>query len=367
MNHLNNLFSKITTTKISLKLFSISFIALFISFGCENEKNKSMEDNETDFLFVASEGNFGQGNGSISVFNNDQKIQEVLDIGDVVQSILVHENHLFVIVNGSNEIKRYSISESGLTLPGITVSTQNSSPREMSIFNKNLYFTNWNSKDIKILNLTTYAITEQISVNGLPEDIISDGTFLYVSVPHIELYDQGNGSNVIKIDPNINEIVEIYEVDKGPQQLVIHDNSLWVSRTYYSENWYQTYFGMTQINLLTNDITSKEYGEGIVCGGNVMVYNDQLYRTSLGGIAPIDQNDLSINIASRIGAYSSKDAYYNPNLYSSDAIDNQILLGITNDYQSPDTVYIQNKESDSFTLFEVGAAPGDYAIWRSAN
>ena len=367
MNNLNNLFSKIATIKISLKLLSISFIALFISLGCENEKNESIESDKTDLLFVASEGNFGEGNGSISVFDNDQKIQEILDIGDVVQSILVYENHLFVIVNGSNEIKRYSISESGLTLPGITISTQNSSPREMIIFNKKLYFTNWNSKDIKILNLTTYAITGQISVDGLPEDIISDGTFLYASVPHVELYDQGNGSNIIKIDPNLNEIVDIYEVGKGPQQLVIHNNSLWVSRTYYSENWYQTYFGMTQINLLTNDIISKEYGEGIVCGGNVMVYNDQLYRTSLGGIAPIDQNDLSINIASRIGEYTSKDSYYNPNLYSSDAIENQILLGVTNDYQSPDTVYVQNKENNSFTLFEVGAAPGDYAIWRPGN
>ena len=45
MNHLNNLFSKITRTKISLKLFSISLIALFISFGCENEKNESIEYN----------------------------------------------------------------------------------------------------------------------------------------------------------------------------------------------------------------------------------------------------------------------------------------------------------------------------------
>jgi len=98
-----------------------------------------------------------------------------------------------------------------------------------------------------------------------------------------------------------------------------------------------------------------------------MVYNDQLYRTSLGGIVPIDQNDLNLNIASRIGDYSSKDSYYNPNLYSSDAISNQILFGITNDYQSPDTVYFRNKESDSFTLFEVGAAPGDYAIWESPN
>ena len=184
-----------------------------------------------------------------------------------MQSILIHENYLFVIVNGSSEIKRYSISKSGLSLPGITISTQNSSPREMVIFNNKLYFTNWNSKDIKVLNLTTYAITEQIPVEGLPEDITTDGTFLYASVPHLVLYDQGNGSSVIKIDPNINRIIETYEVGKGPQQLVIHNNSLWISRTYFSEDWYQTYFGMTQVDLMTNDITKKEYGEGIVCGG----------------------------------------------------------------------------------------------------
>ncbi len=118
---------------------------------------------------------------------------------------------------------------------------------------------------------------------------------------------------------------------------------------------------------MTNDITKKEYGEGIVCGGNVMVLDNQIYRTSLGGIAPIDQNDLSISIASRIGDYSSKDSYYNSNLYSSDVINNQILFGITNDYQSPDSVYIHVGKSESFNLFEVGAAPGDYAIWESPN
>ena len=367
MKYINKLFSNIFSARSSLTLFSILFSLLFISIGCENEKNESSNNNEMNLLFVASEGNFGQGNGSISVFDSDQKVQEILDVGDVVQSILIHENHLFVIVNGSSEIKRYSISKSGLTLPGITISTQNSSPREMVIFNNKLYFTNWNSKDIKVLNLTTYAIIEQISVEGLPEDIITDGTFLYASVPHLVLYDQGNGSSVIKIDPNINEIIETYEVGKGPQQLVIHNNSLWISRTYYSEDWYQTYFGMTQVDLMTNDITKKEYGEGIVCGGNVMVLDNQIYRTSLGGIAPIDQNDLSIDITLRIGDYSSKDSYYNSNLYSSDIINNQILFGITNDYQSPDSVYIQNEKNESFKLYVVGAAPGDYAIWEFPN
>ena len=365
MKYINKLFSNLCSAKTPLIHLNILFSLLFISLGCENENSNLFEDNSESLLFIASEGNYGQGNGSISIFNNGQKIQELLDVGDVVQSILIHENHLFVIINGDSEIKRYSISQSGLSLPGITISTQNSSPREMIILNDKLYFTNWNSKDVKVLNLTTYAIEDQIAIEGLPESITTEGTLIFVSIPHLELYDQGNGSSVIKINPETNEIVETYEVGNGPQQMIIHNNSLWISRTYYSYNWYQTYFGMTQINLLTNEITKKEYGAGIVCGGNVFVYDDQIYRTNLGGIAPIDQNDLSINIMSRIGDYLSKDSYNNPNLYSSDAINDHLLFGVTNDYQSPDSVYMQVKASESLILFEVGAAPGDYAIWES--
>ena len=47
-----------------------------------------------------------------------KKYKQLENIGDVVHSILVHENKLFVIVNNSHLIKRYSITETGLSLPG---------------------------------------------------------------------------------------------------------------------------------------------------------------------------------------------------------------------------------------------------------
>ena len=158
---------------------------------CIRDRSSSNDNNSEELLFIASEGNFGQGNGSISVFKDNEKIQEISGMGDVLQSILIHDNHLFAILNGSSEIKRYSISDQGLTLPGITISTESSSPREMIVLNNKLYFSNWNSKDIKILNLNTYAIESSITLEGLPEDIVSDGANLYVSIPHLALYDQG--------------------------------------------------------------------------------------------------------------------------------------------------------------------------------
>ena len=60
---------------------------------------------------------------------------------------------LFVAVNNSHIIKKYDITESGLALPGIEVSTNNSGPREMCVVDDKLYFTNWLTKDIKVLDL----------------------------------------------------------------------------------------------------------------------------------------------------------------------------------------------------------------------
>ncbi|MDC0881967.1 hypothetical protein OAQ12_03375 [Candidatus Marinimicrobia bacterium] len=361
--------SYLSTSAYNFKpIFNINllfmFALVFLQFACEDNLNKNENEHER-LLFISSEGNFGQSNGSISVFDGNKKVQEVLDVGDVLQSILIHEDHLFAILNGSSEIKRYAISEEGISMPGITISTENSSPREMIVLNDKLYFSNWSSKDIKILNLNTFAIENSIPLNGLPEDIVTDGTYLFVSIPHLALYDQGNGSTVVKIDPAAGQVITSYEVGRGPQHMVIHNNKLIVSRTHYSENWYQTFFGTTQIDLSSENIIQNDHGEGIVCGGNVMVFQEQVYRTSLGGIVPLDQNDLSLDIVARIGNYTSKDSYYNPNVYSSTVIGDEIFFGITNDFVSPDSVYIQYNDSE--ILLEVGAAPGDYASWQKSN
>ena len=132
---------------------------LLFLFSCEDNVT---EVGEFDLLFISSEGNFGAGDGSIEVFRGTEKIQTVENVGDVVQSILVHEDDLFVAVNNSHTIKKYDIIETGLALPGIEISTNNSGPREMCVVGNKLYFTNWNTKDIKVLDLYNFLIVKQL-------------------------------------------------------------------------------------------------------------------------------------------------------------------------------------------------------------
>ena len=54
---------------------------LTIHFNCEDVSSNN-ENNTEELLFIASEGNFGQGNGSISVFKDNEKIQEISGMGE---------------------------------------------------------------------------------------------------------------------------------------------------------------------------------------------------------------------------------------------------------------------------------------------
>ena len=324
-------------------------LILFLFISCDNN---SGFDNEKRLTFIASEGNFGSSNASISVFQGPNQIQKVSNIGDVIQSIKVYDDKLFVLINNSHLIKIYTITSSGLSLPGIEINTHNSGPREMVIVDDYLYFTNWNSRNIKILNLETYFIEDSISVNGTPEGIVSDGSYLWVAI--------SSGSTVEKIDINSKQIVETFQVGNGPQQMLIEGSLLWISRTYYSPDWSEIYYGTSQIDILSGSIQIKEYDTGIVCGGDMMKINEQTYRTYEGGVAPI-KSDLTINRPAKIGSYNTN------SLYSAGAHSDYIFMGTTSDFNGPDTVYIHNELGEHNFTYIVDASPGDYAIWEVSN
>jgi len=126
------------------------------------------EDENTSWVFVANEGDYGASNGSISMIDDQGNIFETDPLGDIVQSLEVYEDKLIVLINNSHMIKIFDITEDGLSMPGIEISTDNSSPRELVVVNDKIYFTNWNTQDVKVFNLFNYTIESSISIQGLP-------------------------------------------------------------------------------------------------------------------------------------------------------------------------------------------------------
>ena len=329
--------------------YLIPLISLLI-LSCEDKIN---ENEELNLLFVASEGNFGSSDGSIEVFRGEEKIQTVNNVGDVVQSILVFEDDLFVAVNNSHTIKKYNIIESGLALPGIEVSTNNSGPREMCIVDNRLYFTNWLTKDVKVLDLNNYNISSFSALSNVPEDIVSDGSFLYVSTPHQELYDN-QGSLIVKIDLSDGRVVESFEVGLGPEQLYLDENLLFVSRTSYDANWSASY-GSSKVDISTGEIEIVTYGVGTACRADIFKMNNSIYRATALGAIPLDE-DLNLNQSAKIGDFS--------NIYSANYIDDKLILG-SSDYSSPDTVYLYNNLNESIGVLEVNVLPGSFQVYKN--
>ena len=329
-----------------MKKICVLIIALF-AITCDNGQG----DNEnTSWVFVANEGSFGASNGSISMIDDFGNIYETESIGDVVQSLEVYGDKLIVVVNNSHKIMFYDITEDGLSMPGIEIETGDSSPRDLYILNDKVYFTNWNSQDIKVLNLFNYVIESSISVNGLPEDIDYDGQYLWVTLPHSDS-SFGTGNSVCKIDPTSNTVVETIEVGNGPQQIAFDSGDVLISRTYYDAS-FNAFHGATKIG---SDVIMSDYGAGTPCGGAILKHQNTIYRSYNGGLAEMN-SDLSLNTDSQIGNFQQWQVYH------IEEINGNLWFALT-DYADYNEIKVIDSSGEEINSYNVGQNPGDFATW----
>ena len=304
-------------------------------------------------IFVVCEGNYYSNNGSLWAIS-EENVYEYLDnpIGNVAQSLYIQENKLYVLINGSSNIQVFDIHEDDL-IPTQYIVTNGSGPREMLIHENFLYFTNWNTADVKIINLTTWTIETTIITPGLPEDIILHNGLLYVSI--IMNHDWTDGSQIITIDPNINEIIDSFEVGLGPGSLLVHEGEIYVSRTYYDDNW-NAYYGTSKIKQ-NGEVVIVEYGSGNACGGGIYSFQNSVYRIYDGGIAMLD-DELNIMPETRLGNYNSWE------VYSAEVFGEYIYFGLS-DFMDPDEVAVVNTDGEEVASYSVGVLPGDFAVWNN--
>ena len=336
-----------------MKKLLFLIIAIFISFSCSNEALDENQNNVQSFVFVACEGNFGASNGSVYYFNQSGDIFSVDNIGDIVQSLEVYNDKLFVIVNNSHKIIAYDITENGLSLPGIEVSTSGSSPREMVIVDDYLYFTNWNTNDIKRLNLFNYIISDFSTLDGKPESIIHDNGKLFVAMQMNNDYSDSNKVYQISIDTGT--IEEEWTVGFGPTSIIKDDNNIYVANTYYDEN-FNAFYGTSRLDVINDEVIINNYNEGVVCGGSIHKFSSSIFRSSDGGIVSLDE-DLNFISNTKIGDEIPSQ------LYSTEIINNKIYFGVTN-FTDINLVKIYNSNNELESTFEVGLFPGDFAYWE---
>lgn len=183
-------------------------------------------------LFICNEGNFQYGNATLSYYDPQTKSVEnevfyranAMKLGDVAQSMIIHNGIGWVVVNNSHVV--FAIDPT--TFKEVGRITGLTSPRYINfVSDDKAYITQiWDNR-IFIINPKRYEVTGYIEVpdmtseQGSTEQMVQLGKYLYVNCWSYQ-------NRLLKIDTETDSIVAELEVGIQPTSLALDCNGkLW--------------------------------------------------------------------------------------------------------------------------------------------
>ncbi|MGC1473958.1 MAG: DUF5074 domain-containing protein [Psychroserpens sp.] len=282
-------------------------------------------------ILISHEGNFGQGNASVSyvsfdlqtVENNIFSLVNSAPIGDTAQSIAFNDNLAYIVLNVSNSIEivnRYTFESVA------TINTGLNNPRFIAFANGKGYVTNWGDGSVAtddylaIIDVASNTLDAQtIAVEEGPEEIVSNGTALYVA--HQGGFSQNNIVSVV--DASTNAVTSTITVGDVPNSLQLDDSGmLWVlSGGSPAFTGSETGGKLSKINTADNSITSIDFA--MTEHPNLLVLdNGMLYYYLAGSVFKMDDDATVLPTTAELSGLS----FYgmtvrNATLYGADAVD----------------------------------------------
>lgn len=169
--------------------FPIGWISLVILLiACKKEPLPSNNIPKLEeMVMVLNEGNFMSGNSSLSVINNYETVIEDIfkekngfGLGDVGQSLYLHQNKIYLIVNNSNKIYQLNLdfNVTGV-ISGLT------SPRYFLPVNDSLALvTDLYANGVHVVNYKTLSVVKKIDIQGWTEELTFYKNKIWVTNPY---------------------------------------------------------------------------------------------------------------------------------------------------------------------------------------
>jgi DNA-binding beta-propeller fold protein YncE len=221
------------TTGISsmLKQSLYVFFCALLFVACDKTPNgvseePSITDTTAQGIFICNEGNFQWGNASLSLYNSATgSVQEDVykaangkGVGDVLQSMLVHQDLAYLLVNNSRKIEVIDAK----TCKSLYTITGFNSPRYMlPVSSDKAYVSDLYENAVYILDLKSRQITGKIGCKSWTEQMVMLNKKVYVC---------GTTSKyVYVINTENDQLIDSIELGYGAQYIV-KDNQekMWV-------------------------------------------------------------------------------------------------------------------------------------------
>lgn len=339
------------------KLFKIIMTLPFLGFA------------QSPSVYITNEGNFGTGNGSLSIYNKStnsvtNNIYSSSNggalLGDVVQSMEYFDGKGYLCINNSAKIE--VIDENTTHIASI----QAVSPRYLKqVSPSKAYASDWGINGIQVIDLVSNTISSTIDCGAGPEGIAVSNGFAYIC----NVGGWGLDSTVTVINTT-NDIVEttIKIGDKPNSAVVDIDGNVWVlagGYTDYDANWNvisETAGVLAKINTNTNTVEVEylfpigNHPEDLVINGA----GDKLYYSDGSGSKAVYEfgiNDTELATIPIINR-SFYGLGYDPasnEIYGSDAVD----------FTQQGWVYRYATTGTLVDSFQVGIIPGSFAFTQN--
>lgn len=173
-------------------------------------------------LFITNEGNFQYGNASLSYYDPETKqVQNEIffrangmKLGDVAQSMIIHDNKGWVVVNNSHVIFAIDLN----TFKEVGRIENLTSPRYIHFLSdEKAYVTQLWDNRIFIINPRTYEIIGHIQVpdmtmeSGSTEQMVQYGKYVYCNCWSYQ-------NRIIKIDTETDQVVDELKIGIQPHR-----------------------------------------------------------------------------------------------------------------------------------------------------
>ncbi|MDE5422826.1 YncE family protein [Ancylomarina sp. DW003] len=337
----------------------------------EQKLNKTVSDiiNE-DYVLISNEGNFMYGNASISYYNkttheliNDVfSKQNIMPIGDVVQSIVLRDGLAYIVVNNSGKIFVINMGKFP-HLPAFAYVgkvTGLVSPRYIHFINNSkAYITDLYAKSITIFNPETLDKTGFISVDNKSSEFYQHPTEQMVQYDKYVFTNCWSYDNkLLVIDSEKDIVVDSINVGLQPTSLVLDkNNKLW---TITDGGYKGSPYGFEAPSLWKIDAKSRKveqvfhFKEGDR-GSEVKLNGakDSLYFINKGiwRMSITDEN-----LPSKAFISGENKLFYGLNI---DPVDSDIYAIDAIDYVQPGLVYRISSQGKPIDTMRVGIIPGE--------